>query len=76
MSQTKKPESTILPLREQMAQLEALIAWFDQADFDLDEALVKFDQGVELAEAIKKRLGALENKITVLKQRFDQTEEG
>lgn len=61
-------------LRDQLTELDELIAWFDQEDFDLDEALNKFDQGVELAEAIKKRLNKLENKITILKQRFDQPE--
>jgi len=61
-------------LRDQLAELDALIAWFDQDDFDLDEAMQKFDEGIALTEAIKKRLSQLENKITVLKQRFDQPE--
>lgn len=60
------------PLSEQLQKLDELIAWFDQADFDLDQALVKFDEGVKLVEHIEKRLGELENKITVLKQRFDR----
>lgn len=60
------------PLRDQLAELDELIAWFDQEDFDLDEALKKFDEGVELAESVKKRLVKLENKITLLKERFDQ----
>lgn len=59
-------------LQDQIAQLDTLLAWFDQPDIDLDEALQKFDQGVKIAETIKKRLGELENKITVLKERFDQ----
>ncbi len=68
MSAPKKDK----PLRDQLAELDELIAWFDQEDFDLDEALKKFDEGVELAETVKKRLIKLENKITVLKERFDQ----
>lgn len=60
------------PLSEQLQKLDELIAWFDQADFDLDQALVKFDEGVKLVEQIEKRLGELENKITVLRQRFDR----
>jgi exodeoxyribonuclease VII small subunit len=63
-------------LKDQLNQLDELIAWFDQEDFDLDEALKKFDQGVKLAEDIKSRLSKLENKITVLKERFDRTTEG
>ncbi len=59
-------------LKHQLAELDELIAWFDQDDFDLDEALEKFDEGVKLAESIKQRLKKLENKIIILKQRFDQ----
>lgn len=66
MSESKKS------LSKQLADLDALMAWFDQADIDLDEALKKFDEGVKLAEQIKKQLAEAENKITVLKQRFDQ----
>lgn len=66
MSESKKS------LSKQLADLDALMAWFDQADIDLDEALKKFDEGVKLAEQIKKQLAEAENKITVLKQRFNQ----
>lgn len=66
MSESKKS------LSKQLADLDALMAWFDQADIDLDEALKKFDEGVKLAEQIRKQLAEAENKITVLKQRFDQ----
>jgi exodeoxyribonuclease VII small subunit len=59
------------PLSDQLRELDELIAWFDQDDFDLDEALKKFDEGVKLTEQIEARLTKLENKITILKQRFD-----
>jgi exodeoxyribonuclease VII small subunit len=59
-------------LQQQMSELDDLLAWFDQPDIDLDEALTKFDHGVKLAEQLKKRLGGLENKISILKERFDQ----
>ncbi len=67
-------QKTDKPLRDQLAELDEIIAWFDQDNFDLDEALQKFDEGVLLAEAIKKRLGTLENKVIMLKERFDQSE--
>lgn len=70
---TAKPTPTLEPsLNNQLAELDELIAWFDQHDFDLDEALAKFDHGVALTETIRARLDTLDNKITVLKQRFDQ----
>jgi exodeoxyribonuclease VII small subunit len=61
-------------ISQQLSELDELIAWFDQDDFDLDEALQKFDQGVKLAQEIKERLSLLENKITILKERFDRPE--
>lgn len=66
MSEPKKS------LSKQLSELDELIAWFDQPDIDLDEALKKFDEGVKLTAEIKKQLADAENKITVLKQRFDQ----
>ena len=62
------------PLSDQLHQLDELIAWFDQDNFDLDEALGKFDQGVKLVEDLEERLSKLDNKITILKRRFDLAE--
>lgn len=62
-------------LSDQLQELDELIAWFDQDSFDLDEALKKFDEGIKLTEHIEQRLQTLENKITVLRQRFDETKE-
>lgn len=59
-------------LQQQLAELDEVLAWFDRPDIDLDEALAKFDNGVKLAESAKSKLTELENKINVLKQRFDQ----
>lgn len=58
------------PLTDQLKELDELIAWFDQDNLDLDEALKKFDEGVKLTEEIEARLSKLENKITVLRERF------
>ena len=59
-------------LQNQLAALDEVLAWFDRPDIDLDDAIKKFDEGVQLAEAAKSKLIQLENKITLLKQRFDQ----
>jgi exodeoxyribonuclease VII small subunit len=59
-------------LQQQLADLDDVLAWFDNPDIDLDAALQKFDHGVKLAESAKAKLTQLENKITVLKQRFNQ----
>lgn len=65
---TAKNEPT---LQDQLAELDELLAWFDQPDLDLDQALAKFDHGVKLTEEIKDRLATFENKVTILKKRFD-----
>ncbi len=66
MSKTNEPT-----LSEQLAQLDEIVAWFEQDDFDMEEALGKFEEGSKLAEEIRTKLSTLENKITVLKEKFD-----
>lgn len=65
MSKTKK-------LSEKLAELDQLVSWFDNEDVDIDDAIEKFDEVGALAADIKAELAVLENKITVLKQKFDQ----
>ena len=60
------------PLKDQMAELEELVSWFEQDDLDIEQAINKFEIGSELASSIKKDLGELENKITVLKKSFEE----
>ncbi|MGD8374207.1 MAG: exodeoxyribonuclease VII small subunit [Candidatus Woesebacteria bacterium] len=62
-------------ISQQLNDLDELLAWFDKEDLDLDEALKKFDEGAKLADEVKGRLSVLENKITILKQKFDRPEE-
>lgn len=66
------PSKSEPTLQQQLTELDAVLAWFDQPNIDLDEALKKFDHGVRLAESAKAKLARLENKISVLKERFDQ----
>lgn len=54
-----------------MAELEAITTWFEGSDIDLDEALVKFERGMELASGLKKQLGEVENKIEKIKKSFE-----
>ena len=58
-------------LQDQLDELDKIIDWFNQDDFDIDEAMQKFNQGVESAETVKERLENMENKIHILKERFD-----
>lgn len=59
-------------LQKQLADLDELLEWFEKPDIDLDEALLKFDEGVQLAQSAREKLSKLENKITILKQKFGE----
>lgn len=59
-------------LAQEIAQLDELASWFEQDDFDLEEALVKFEETTKVADSIDEKLTKIENKITVLKARFDE----
>lgn len=61
-------------INEDLQEFEAILAWFNQPDFDLDQALVKFEKGMRISKRIEQRLKNYEQKIEVLKQRFDQPE--
>lgn len=67
-----KQKSSGQSLGELYTQLNAIIAWFDQDDFDVDEALTKFDQGMQLADLIRGRLKAAEHKLTLVQERFNE----
>ena len=59
------------PLKQQLSELEELVSWFEKDDLDIEEAISKFEIGSKLAGSIKKDLGELDNKITVLKKSFE-----
>lgn len=59
-------------LSHKLVELEELLAWFEQDDLDLEQALAKYEKGSELAASIREQLTTIENKITVLERKFDQ----
>lgn len=60
-------------LKQKMEQLNELVNFFDNDDFDLETALVKYKEAEILSEDIRKNLEDLNNEIKVLKERFDTT---
>lgn len=52
------------------AELEAIIAWFESDEADIDEAAGKYRRGLEIADELQKRLKETKNKITKLKKSF------
>lgn len=58
-------------VQTKLSELSELVAWFQSAAFNLEEALEKFKQAEALAESIEKDLTKLKNDITVVKKKFD-----
>jgi exodeoxyribonuclease VII small subunit len=54
-----------------LKELEDITKWFESSEVDLDQALVKFERGMELAGELKTRLQTVENRIEQIKQKFD-----
>ncbi|MBT5808405.1 exodeoxyribonuclease VII small subunit [Candidatus Uhrbacteria bacterium] len=53
-------------------ELEEITEWFDsEENLDLDKGLKQFERGLELAGALKKKLGEVENKVEEIKKKFD-----
>lgn len=56
-------------------ELEELTEWFETEEVELDEGLKKFERGLELAQICKKKLQEVENKVSVLKEKFGSVDE-
>lgn len=66
MSQSKNDLTT------KLKELDELLEWFEQDDLDIEQAIAKYEKGSELTRSIREQLTSIENKITVIEQRFDQ----
>lgn len=51
-------------------ELEAITQWFETSEIDLDQGLVKFERGMELADELKTHLESVENRVEKIKARF------
>lgn len=58
-------------VQHKMQALTELVAWFDSENFQLEEAIEKFNQAQHLAKEIEDHLTSLKNEVEVIKQRFD-----
>ena len=62
-------------LNQLMARLDEIVAWFNAGDVDIEQAAKKFDEGVKLAEQIKRRLAETENKVNQIKLKLEKFED-
>lgn len=59
-------------INQQLSEIDQLVSWFDSDQFAVEEAIERFEELVAKVSAATSQLELLENKITVLKQKFDQ----
>jgi exonuclease VII small subunit len=58
-------------LKQNLADFEETIAWFDADNTDVELAIEKYQTASKLAADIKKQLTTAKNRIETVKQKFD-----
>ncbi|HSX41181.1 MAG TPA: exodeoxyribonuclease VII small subunit [Candidatus Saccharimonadales bacterium] len=56
---------------KKLKELESITAWFESEQVDLNEALAKFERGMQLAGELKQELQTIENRVEKIKAKFD-----
>lgn len=62
-------KSESLSLEDKMKQLESLRDWFNSDDFNLDEAMAKYQEAIDLQKSIKTEAEKLTNQIEILEEK-------
>ncbi len=68
MSAEHKPSSDFTA---KLKELEAITEWFESGEVDLNQALAKFERGMELTEELKQQLQVVENRVQKIRAKFD-----
>lgn len=55
-------------------EIEEINQWFQGEDIDLEEALTKYERGMELIQKCKERLKEAENKFEEIKRKYSPEE--
>ena len=53
-------------------ELETILEVLQSGDLDIDEAVNKYERGIEIVKDLQKYLKEAENKVTKVKKSFDQ----
>ncbi len=56
--------------RELQAELDAIMAWFDSDEVDIDQAVAKYEEGMRIVKALEAQLTEAENKIEAISSKF------
>lgn len=52
-------------------ELEEISEWFERGEANIDQGLEKFERAMAIADVLKKRLSAAENKVKEIKKKFN-----
>ncbi len=66
MNAKKKVENNEIGFEEDLKKLEELVSKLESGELPLEKSLVLFEEGVSLYKNCKKRMGAIEIKISKL----------
>lgn len=58
-------------IKQKLAQLDELVAWFERDDVEIEQALEKFETAQKLANEIASELKSAKNKVEIIKKKFD-----
>jgi exodeoxyribonuclease VII small subunit len=61
-----------LDYRKLSAELDAILEELQTADLDIDEAVKKYERGMQLVKELEGYLQAAENKVTKIKASFEK----
>jgi len=59
---------------ESYQEIEEINEWFQGEDIDLDEALKKYERGMELVEKCRERLRETENRFKQIGEKYSHEE--
>jgi exodeoxyribonuclease VII small subunit len=65
------PQNSSSDFTQKLKELEAITEWFESGDVDLNQALEKFERGMELTEELKRQLKDVENRVQKIRAKFD-----
>lgn len=68
-----KKDASSLDVSKGFQELEDIAAWFERGETDVDKGLEKFERAMQVADALKKRLTAAENKVKEIKKKYEST---
>jgi len=60
-------------IEDKMNELRAMVAWFENDDFAIEQAGAKFEAAAKLAKDIEKDLSEMKSTVNFLKKSFEES---